>query len=81
MLSLELPRDTRRTYKTTREFIAFHSEQCAPVYVDEGAIVFAEPEKWNGWKWNGHEALQFFWGRGVFHVDRKTFLNATETLE
>ncbi len=81
MLSLETPRDARRLYRTTREFIAFHSEGCVPVYVDEGAVVFAEPEKWVKWKWNGRESLQFFWERKAYHVDWKTFTSATETLE
>lgn len=81
MLSLEPTRDVRRTYKATREFIAFHSEYCDPVYIEQGAIVFAELEKWNGWKWNGRDALQFFCDRKPYYVDRRTFLNATETIE
>lgn len=77
MLALETPREVRRTYKTTREFIAFHTERCDAVYIDEGATIVAEPEKWRKWKWNGRESLQFFWQRRAYHVDWKTFLDAT----
>jgi hypothetical protein len=80
MQSAESKREERRSYKATQEFIAYVSEGLAPVYINEGAIIIADPEHWTGWKWNGRESLRFFANRTQYYVDRKTFLNFTEIL-
>ncbi len=73
-------KEERLSYKATREFIAYVSEGLAPAYINEGDVIIADPEHWNGWKWNGRESLRFFSGRTQYYVDRKTFLNFTEIL-
>jgi hypothetical protein len=80
MQSLECKREERQSYRATQEFIAYLSEGLAPVYINEGAIIIADPEHWSGWKWNGRESLRFFSDRNQYYVDRKTFLNFTEIL-
>jgi hypothetical protein len=80
MRTLESKREERLSYKATREFIAYLSEGLDPVYIDEGAILIADPDHWTGWKWNGRESLRFFSERNQYYVDRKTFLNFTQSL-
>ena len=81
MLNLESKREDRLGYKATQEFIAYLSEGLAPVYINEGAVLIADPDHWTGWKWNGRESLRFFSERNQYYVDRKTFLNFTEILD
>jgi hypothetical protein len=80
MRSLENKREDRLGFKATQQFIAYVSEGLAPTYIDEGTIIFADPEHWAGWKWNGRESLRFFSDRNQYYVDRKTFLNFTQSL-
>ena len=80
MQDLESKREARAGYKATQEFVAYHSEGLAPVYITEGAIIIADPEHWSGWKWNGRESLRFFSERNQYYVDRKTFLSSTQCL-
>jgi hypothetical protein len=80
MRTLEGKREDRLGYKATQEFVAYVSEDLTPVYINAGAIIFADPEHWNGWKWNGRESLRFFSERNQYYVDRKTFLSVTQVL-
>jgi len=81
MQCLESKREQRLSYKATQEFIAYVAEGLAPVYIPEGANILADPEHWTGWKWNGRESLRFFSERNQYYVDRKTFLNFTQSLD
>ena len=71
-------REGRLSFKATQEFVAYHSEGLTPVQISEGAFIFADPEHWTGWKWNGRESLRFFSERTQYYVDRKTFLGKTK---
>ena len=62
------------------EFVAYVSEGLRPVYISEGAHIIADPEHWNGWKWNGRESLRFYADRTQYYVDRKTFLEKCKIL-
>lgn len=77
---LQTRREGRLGFKATAEFVAYASEGLSPVYINEGAMIFADPEHWTGWKWNGRESLRFFSGRTQYYVDKKTFLNFTKTM-
>ena len=70
--------EARLMFKATEEFVAYVSEGLTPVYINEGAHIIADPEHWNGWKWNGRESLRFFSDRTQYYIDRKTFLKKTK---
>jgi hypothetical protein len=78
MQSFQSKREARLGFKATQEFTAYVANGLAPVYIPEGAVIFADPEHWSGWKWNGKESLRFFSERNQYYVDRKTFLSFTE---
>jgi hypothetical protein len=74
----EHEREERLSFQATEEFTAYVAGALVPVCIDEGAHIIADPEHWNGWKWNGRESLRFFCDRTQYYVDRKTFLNKTK---
>lgn len=67
-----------RNYKVIEEFVAYASEGLTPTWIEPETAVFADPEEWAGWKWNGRESLAFFGRRQQFYVDRKTYLRCTQ---
>jgi hypothetical protein len=80
MRNQESKREERLSYKATQEFIAYLSEDLTPVCISEGTVIIADPEHWNGWKWNGRDTLRFFSECNQYYVERKTFLNFTEII-
>jgi hypothetical protein len=72
--------EERLAFKATQEFVAYVADGLAPVYIDEGTILIADPDHWTGWKWNGRESLRFFSERNQYYVDRKTFLTFTQVM-
>ena len=80
MRKFETKQEERLAYKATQEFVAYVSGDLTPAYIDAGTILIADPDHWTGWKWNGRESLRFFSERTQYYVDRKTFLNFTQSL-
>jgi len=76
----ENKREARLSFRATEDFVAYVSDGLNPVYINQGAHIIADPDHWNGWKWNGRESLRFFAERTQYYVDRKTFLNKTKIM-
>jgi hypothetical protein len=73
-------RESCLRYKVTRRLNAYPAQEGSTadaVIVDEGVIVWADPDFWNDKPWKGELVVRFLSNETWFYADRETFVAST----
>jgi hypothetical protein len=70
-------RESCLQYKVTRRLNAYPAQGSDTVVLDEGVIVWADPDFWNDKPWKGELVVRFLCNESWFYVDRETFVEST----